>query len=56
MMGLIRRPFIHMDEEISKKLYKALVWPNLEYANSVWHPTKIKDITAMENVQRRATK
>ena len=30
--------------------------PNLEYANSIWSPYKIKDITAIENVQRRATK
>ena len=56
MMGLIRRSFIHMDEDIFKKLFKALVRPHLEYANSIWHPTKIKDITAIENVQRRATK
>ena len=56
MMGLICRSFIHMDEDMFKKLFKALVRPHLEYANSVWHPTKIKDITAIENVQRRATK
>ena len=45
-----------MDEDMFKKLFKAIVRPHLEYANSVWHPTKIKDITAIENVQRRATK
>ena len=56
MMGLIRRSFIHLDEEMFLKLYKALVRPHLEYANVIWHPTKIKDITAIENVQRRATK
>ena len=52
MMGLIRRSFIHLDEEMFLKLYKALVRPHLEYANVIWHPTKIKDITAIENVQR----
>ena len=56
MMGLIRRSFIHMDEEMFLKLYKALVRPHLEYANVIWYPTKIKDITAIENVQRQATK
>ena len=56
MMGLIRRSFIHLGEEMFLKLYKALVRPHLEYANVIWHPTKIKDITAIENVQRRATK
>ena len=56
MMGLIRRSFIHLDKEMFLNLYKALVRPHLEYANVIWHPTKIKDITAIENVQRWATK
>ena len=34
------------------KLYKTPVRPHLEYANVIWHPTKIKDIAAIENVQR----
>ena len=45
MVGLIRRSFIHLDEEMFLK-------PYLEYANVIWHPTKIKDVTAIENVQR----
>ena len=55
-MGLIRRTFTCLDEEIFSLLYKALVRPHLEYANAIWSPYKIKDITALENVQRRATK
>ena len=47
MMGLIRRSFIHLDEEMFLKLYKALVRPHLEYANVIWHPTKIKDIISL---------
>ena len=52
MMGLIRRSFIHLDEEMFLNPYQALVRPQLEYANVIWHPTIIKDKTAIENVQR----
>ena len=55
-MGLIRRSFIHLDESTFLKLFKALVRPHLEYTDTVWCPTKMKDIIAIENVQRRATK
>ena len=44
MMRLIRRSFIHLDEEMFLKLSKALSCPNIEYANSIWYPTKMKDI------------
>ena len=37
-------------------LFKAFVRPQLEYANAVWSPHKVKDITAIESVQRRATR
>ena len=55
-MGLIGRTFTCLDEETFLLLYKVLVRPHLEYANALWSPYKIKDITAIENVQRRATK
>ena len=37
-------------------LYKALVRSHLEYAGTVWSPYKIKYITALEQVWKRATK
>ena len=51
IIGLIRRFFIHLDEEMLLKLYTGLVHPHIEYTNSVWCPTKMKDTIAVENVQ-----
>ena len=51
VMGLIRHSFIHLDESTFKMLYKALVRPHTEYANTAWNPVKMKDITSIENVQ-----
>ena len=56
IMGLIRRSFSYMDEATFLMLYKALMRPHLEYANSIWNSYKKKHITAIENVQMRATK
>jgi hypothetical protein len=53
-MGLIRRILTFLDEEILLLLYKALV--RLEYVNTIWNSYKIKDIRAIQNVQKRATK
>ena len=56
MMGIIKRTFENLDQEIFLPLYKSLVRSNLEYANTVWRPYKRKDIESIEKVQRRATK
>jgi hypothetical protein len=56
VMGIIRRTFIYLNEEMFKCLYKSLVRPIIEYANQVWCPYHRKDIDAIERVQRRATK
>ena len=36
IMGLTRRYFTYLDEEMFVLLFKALVHPHLEYAKSVW--------------------
>ena len=38
MIGIIKRNFIHMEAKTFILLYKALVRPHVEYANSVWNP------------------
>ena len=56
MIGLIKRNFIHMDSRIFVMLYKALVRPHVEYANSIWSPYKKGDIEAIEKVQKKSNK
>ena len=55
-LGLIRRTFQHLNSTILINLFKSRVRPILEYGNVVWSPYLKKDIVAIENVQRRATK
>jgi len=55
-LGIIKRNFKHLDINSFVLLYKAMVRPHLEYANSVWCPYKKGDIEIIEKVQKRATK
>ena len=48
MIGWLRENFIHVDCYTLILLYKALVRPHLEYANSVWSPYKKCDIEQVE--------
>jgi len=56
VLGIIKRNFIYMDEHTFILLYKAMVRPHIEFANSVWCPYKLGDIKEIEKVERRATK
>jgi len=55
-LGLIRRSFEFMDKTMFLQLYKSLIRPTLEYATVIWSPWLKKDIVAIEQVQRRATR
>ena len=58
ILGTINNTFEYKDRIIMTTLYrpKSLVRPHLEYANQIWAPHLVKHVTALENVQRRATK
>ena len=55
-LGIIFRTFTYMDKDMFLNLYKSIVRPHLEYAVTVCAPLYKKDMIAIENVQRRATK
>ena len=55
-LGMIKRSFSYLDEDMVLQLYKTLVRPKLEYSVQAWRPYLRKDIDLIEKVQRRATK
>jgi len=57
LTALIRK-FQRVDKVAFVLLYKALVWSDLEYANTVLSPSPYKQylIEVVEEVQKRATK
>ena len=55
-LGIIFGTFTYMDHDMFRNLYKTIVRPHLEYATTVCTPLFKKDMIAIENVQRRATK
>ena len=55
ILSLIKRNFIYMDKNTFINLYKSLVRPHREYANSLRSPYKKGDVEAIEGA-KRATK
>ena len=55
-LGLISRNFNGLNKDSFLLLYKSLVRSKLEYAVNVWSPWRLKEIEAIERVQKRATK
>ncbi len=56
ILGVIRRSFDFLNEDLFVQLYKTIVRPILEYGHSVWHPHHKTLCKEVEDVQRRATK
>ena len=55
ILGVVYRTLGPSNVEAFSTLYKSLVRPVLEYAVPVWCPYLVKDILALEKVQRRAS-
>ena len=56
MMGITRRTFDYLDQNMFLQLFKSLVRPLIETSVAVWAPYKEIDIAELEGVHRRATK
>jgi len=52
VFGIIKQNFICMDEHTFVLLYKSMVRPHVEFANSVWCPFKLGDIEEIDKIQK----
>jgi len=55
-LGIIKRNIKHLIIQLFTMLYKNVVRSHLDYCSSVWSPYMIKNIEALEKVQKRAIK
>lgn len=56
LVYIIKASFRDHSSEMILKLYKSFIRPKIEYAQCIWSPYYVKDIEALERVQRRVTK
>ena len=56
VLGIIRRTFDNLDEDMLVLLYKSLVRPHIEYSHAVVYPQYAKHEKMLEAVQRRAAR
>ena len=53
-VGFLRRNLRGCTKTVKDAAYKTLARPTMEYASTVWDPTKQSNIKDLEQVQRRA--
>ena len=56
LYGWLVRNLVTRQYIIKIRLYKAIIRPTLEYATTVWSPSRIAQIVQVEKVQRKFTK
>jgi len=54
ILGIIKRNFIYMDESSVILLYKSMVRPHVDYANSMWCPYKQGDSKELEKNSKKS--
>jgi hypothetical protein len=56
LYGWMARNLATRDSTVVLRVYKSLIRPLLEYASSVWAPTRVGLMNSLEKVQRKVTK
>lgn len=56
VLGVIKRTVDTLNQQVFATLYKLVIRPILEYAVPAWCPYLVKNIQAVENVQKRASR
>ena len=56
IVGIIRRTFDYLDQDLFTQLFKSLVRPRLEYGHLIWNPNLKYLQREIEAVQRNATR
>ena len=56
LIAVIKKSFTKVTNKVFLNIYKCLIRPYIELANSIWHAWLIKLRKVLENVQRRATR
>ena len=55
-LGMLRRSFKYWTPDTFRTLFTTFVRPHLEYCAPIWNPSDKASITALEKVQRKASK
>ena len=55
-LGVLFRGFVSKNESLLTMAYKVYIRPLLEYCSEIWSPFLLKDIDAIESVQRYFTR
>ena len=55
-LGVLFRGFVSKNESLLTMAYKVYIRPLLEYCSEIWSPFLLKDIDAIESVQRYSTR